>query len=775
MEDERKDKSSDAPDDMLTLARKRYEAGYQREQDNIIAAYEDMKFRAGEQWDTYAKEARAGRPMLTIDHTSPFVRQVANDIRQMRPAVNVVAVADGATKETAEVIGGMFRYIENRSEAQAAYYRAADFQIAAGMGAIRVGIQYASAASFDQEIAILPVMDPIAIVWDPDAILPTREDAGFCFVPFDISHDAFKERFPGKSFEPFDFSGGLESTWAGWHRDDSIRIAEYWFKQPDTVKLALLANGKTIELDEGTEESALDDSIVRIEERPTHKVMRAVISAGEVLEEPEEWPGRYIPIVPVIGEEIGVETNTVRRGIVRPLKDAQRSLNYHASAQVEAIALQPKAPFIGTEMNFRSHQSVWQQANTKNYPFLPYTPDPQTNGQPPQRSQPPVASQGIAEARATAAEDMQAISGIYPAALGARSNETSGKAINARAREADTGTYHFVDNFARAIRYLARVVVDLIPEVYDAERVIHIVEPDGSSKTVSINQPQGVQAMGDGFDDAQGIGDMLNDVTAGVYDVVLQSGPAYSTKREQAREGMMQLMQSMPDAAVAIVDLIAKAQEWPDAQEVAERLETMLPPAIQAKLKEKRGEPPEPPPPPPPEAQAAMAQAQAAMAKAEADKAKAEADMMKAQVEAARAQMEAQAMLNPPPVAMPIEPAQPPAPDPMETMGHDVLKARAMKELDFEFEQRRRRMDRNTAQAAEMGMGEDAAIPEQPMGPTPVEVLAQAITAQGQAFERGLMALAESMQAMSMAHTAPKRIMRDERGRVVGAETVLNG
>lgn len=634
MEAERKEKSPDSSDDLLTLARERYEAAYEADQQNIVDSYEDMKFRAGEQWPDEAKRARAERPMLTIDRTSQFVRQVANDIRQMRPGVNVVAVADGASKEVADVIAGLFRYIENRSEAQAAYYRAADFQVAAGMGAVRVEIDYAAASSFEREISITPIQDPIGIVWDSDSILPTREDAEFCFVPVDMSHAAFKKRFPDASLEEFDFAAYGASCWEGWRAEDSVRVAEYWFKAPDVVKLATLANGETIELDEGMDEKSLDAPIVNVEERPTHKVMRALVTVGQVLEEPEEWPGRYIPIVPVIGEEIGIGSRNVRRGLVRPLKDAQRMVNYHASAQVEVTALQPKAPFIGTENNFRANEEIWKRANTANVPFLPYTPDPQTGGQAPQRVQPPVASSGIAEALDRAVADMQAIAGIYPAALGAQSNETSGKAIDARAREADTGTFHYIDNFARAIRYLAKIVVDLIPEVYDAERIVHIIEPDGESKTLSINQPQGLAIDG-------AVASVANDLTVGVYDVVLQSGPSYSTKREHARDGMMQFMQTMPDAAAAIIDLIAKAQDWPDSQEVKERLELALPPPVQAMLKQKRGEPPDPPPPPPPEVMAEQAKLQQ---QSQSDQAKFQVDMAKLELEREKLAIERERM-----------------------------------------------------------------------------------------------------------------------------------
>lgn len=628
MADEVKNKPPNDGDGLITLARKRYEAGYDREADNIRAAYEDMAFRAGEQWDSAAKSARANRPMLTIDRTSQFVRQVTGDIRQMRPSVTVVPVADGAKQETAEVIEGLFRYIENRSEAQEAYYKAADHQVAAGMGAWRVATEYASGKSFDQEIAILPVLDPLSIVWDPDAQLSTREDALFCFVPIDLSRDAFKARYPDATEEEFSFDS-THPAWTGWRTDDSIRVAEYWFKEPSKVRLVTLDSGKTIEIATPEDAQKIDGAVVRDEVREAHRVMRAVISEGQVLEKAEIWPGRFIPIIPVVGEEIGLGKRVERRGIVRPMKDSQRSLNYHSSMQAEIVALQPKAPFVGTEDNFAAYETMWREANTSNRPYLIYKPDPMNGGVAPQRMQPPVSSQGIAEGIDRATADMQAISGIYPAALGAQSNETSGKAINARAREADTGTYHFIDNFSRAIRYTGRVVVDLIPHVYDAERVIRIAAADGKMKTIEVNKPQQIQVAGEN-EEIEAVGSVLNDVTVGVYDVVCQSGPSYSTKREEAREGMMQFMQTMPQAAQLIVDYIAKMQDWPYADDIAERLEKTLPPDIQNKLREERGEQPVPPPGPPPEVQLEQAKLQQ---EAQRDQAKVHVDMAKIELE----------------------------------------------------------------------------------------------------------------------------------------------
>ncbi len=272
-----------------------------------------------------------------------------------------------------------------------------------------------------------------------------------------------------------------------------------------------------------------------------------------------------------------------RRGIIRFAKDAQRAYNYGRSTQTEVTALQPKAPFIGTEKNFEQYDQIWSIANRKAFPYLPFTPDPSNGGVPPQRSSPAVSLSGVNETVALAAEDMKAVIGIYDAGLGARSNETSGKAILARQREGDVGSFVYQDNWSRAIRHTAVILNDLIPHVYDAERTIRILGEDGREELIRINQA----APGDGMAETERV---LNDVTLGAYDVVFQPGPSYSTRREEAREGMNAFMQSAPQAAALVLDLFAEAQDWPNAEKIGKRLEHLLPAELRAREAAERGE-----------------------------------------------------------------------------------------------------------------------------------------------------------------------------------------
>ncbi len=617
-----KDKDEDEGD-ILKEALKRYQAGWEHDRDNKSNAYEDLKFMVdeeGAQWDAKSRQTREdqSRPILTINKCPQFVRQITGDIRQLRPAFRVVPVDDSASEEVAsDVMPGMLRYIQERSDAKAAFFAAADQMVAAGIGHVRVYTEYASDTTFDQEIRIGPVEDGIAVVWDPDSTELTRRDAMWCIVPFDYAKATFEENWPDAKPDPLP-ELSYEAAFTDWNTAEIVRVGEYWRKVPIKRTLALYENGAIVDLtddEDGTKRADAEAGQARIEKRDGYRVERALITAGSVLEKPAKTAGSHIPIVPFIGEQTKIGRNMHRRGVIRPLRDVQRLYNYAASADAEVVALQPKAPFLGTRKNFEKYEDEWETANILNHPFLQYEPDPANSGAAPSRVQPPVGSDGVQALLLTASNDMSAVTGIYPAALGASSNETSGRAIVARQREGDTGTYLYIDAFTRGVQRCGEIVLDLIPTVYDTERTIRIVGEDGKVDKLELNK----QAPNPEFNpmDPNGDGEAtvaLNDVTIGAYHLTVEMGPSYSTKREEARDGMEGLMRTLgPEAAQLFVDLYAKAQDFPLADKIAKRAEQLLPPHIRAAEAAESGEPPPevpqvPPPPPTPEQQIEMAQ-----------------------------------------------------------------------------------------------------------------------------------------------------------------------
>lgn len=590
-----KGKSSDADSELLSEARSNYEAGYEYEQDNIRLAYDDLAFKIGEgQWDPAARAQRLneGLPCVTINVMPQYVRQITGDMRLSKPSIKVVPVDDRGDDETADVLAGLTRYIENRSDADAIYTTAADSQVSCGIGYWRVTTEYAEATTFNQEIRISGIEDSVGVICDPDAVMPTREDAKWYFIPVDISRAAYEERYPDQPVT--DWGTTADGVFSGWVTGDTIRISEYWYKKPAKRLLALLPNGSIDDLtddDDPVKLEGLKASGARIEEREGFKVYRAVITCGAVLEGPTEWPGRYIPIVPIFGEETRIGRKLIRNGIVRNAMDGQRLLNYFESKHAEVVALQPKAPWLVTDKNIELFRPEWQKANREARAFLRFTPDPTMQGFVPQRVSPPVSSQGISEGIDRAHADIQRAIGIYDASLGQKSNETSGKAIQARQREGDVGSYVYTSNWVRGIKFTGRICLDLIPHVYDTERAIRIVGEDGKEKPITINQTQIDGTSPEG----EAIARVLNDVTLGAYDVVMDTGPSFSTRREEAREMLIAFLQSAGEDGKLFLDILAKSTDLPNADEIAKRIELILPPQIQAEIRKERGEPEQPP------------------------------------------------------------------------------------------------------------------------------------------------------------------------------------
>lgn len=667
--DDDEDKNTESKSDWEAVheeALLEYDRDYARERGNIDEAYEDLRFRRGrreDQWDALALEARKGRPCLVINKLPQFIRQVTGDMRQSRPGIKVVPVDSGADIKTAEVRGGMIRYVENRSKAKHVYTTGADSQVTCGIGHWAVTTEYAHAGTFNQEIRVIGIEDSVSVLWDADSFLPTKSDADHCFVPTDMTRAKFKKKWPKAKAEGFDttlYGLGSTSWFSSWASDDYIRVVEYWKKKPIKRTLALLPDGSIEDLTDqiaGFEPKQVKAGLdwlaqqkrARIEERDSYKICRYMITMAEVLEE-SDWPGMHIPVVPVIGEEVRIGREVYRHGIVRYARDPQRMENYYASAETEVIALQPKAPWLGTKKQFENNYDLWETANTEAHPFLEYTPDPAAPGAP-QRVQPPVGSPAISEAKVRNSDDMKAVIGIYDASLGAKSNETSGIAIARRDAQGDTGTFVYHDNFALAIERTGEIINELFPKIYDTQRTVQILGDDGKPDFVEINKPQIVD----------GVQKVLHDMTSGSYDVVMEQGPNYATKREQAQDGMTEFIRAFPPAAPVMGDLYAKAMDWPNAEQIGERLEELLPPPIKAKMqadKQKReqaaGQPPSPEQQQEQEAQQAaqqqaqqaqalqMAEAQAKVEEAQAKAAKAKADAVKAQADAEKAQYEAQ-------------------------------------------------------------------------------------------------------------------------------------
>lgn len=570
--------------DLLREIRDRFARAQNAERDNREAAHQDLQFMAGEsQWDDTAKAARVadGRPVLTINRMPQFVRQVLGDIRQNRPAIRVGPSDDQADQDIAKLLEGLIRQIERASNGQRVYINAAESSVACGIGHFRVLTEYSNDDAFEQDIRIRLIKNALSVYWDPSAEDPLKRDARYCFVSTFMDEDEFRETYPNASLTDFDHEE-QEDRHGDWHHENRVRVVEYWVKEPTTKKLAQVQDaGKviTVDITDVPEEELADLNIVNQREVLSHKVRWYLATGSEILEDDTEWAGRYIPIIPVVGEETQIGERTVRCGIIRHAKDPQRMYNYWRSAQTEQVALQPKAPWLATAKQVKNYLTSWKTANTDNKSVLLYDVD--EKAPPPQRQMPPVISQGMTQEVGLAADDMKATTGVYDAALGAKSNETSGVAIRARQTESDTGTFVYIDNLSAAIEYAGQILVDLIPRIYDTERQVLVLGEDDSEEFAAINTvvqgPEGPI--------------VLNDLSVGEYDVTVTTGPAYSTRRIEAAQSMLDFAQAVPMSAQFIMDLIAKNMDWPGAEEISERLRKMLPPGVAEPTEEELNSP----------------------------------------------------------------------------------------------------------------------------------------------------------------------------------------
>lgn len=562
---------------------------------------DDLRFMAGSpdnqwQWPADVLSTRGSvqgqtinaRPCLTINKLPQHVRQVTNEQRQNRPSGKVIPADDNADVEVAEIFNGVMRHIEYMSDADVAYDTACDNQVTYGEGYIRLITEYCDEDSFDQDIRIMRVRNSFSVYMDPTIQDPCGADAEWCFVTEDILKSDYERMFPDATPISTLMSQGVgNESMAQWLAEDTIRIAEYFYKDYEKATLHLYPDNQTAF--KGTPQDANLQAMfgkpIRTREVDRQKVMWMKTNGFDILDE-REWPGKWIPVVRVIGNEWEVEGRMYISGLVRNAKDAQRMYNYWTSQEAEMLALAPKAPFIGYGGQFEGYEQQWKTANTTNWPYLEVNPDV-TDGAGgvlplPQRAQPPLPQTGLIQAKMGAGEDIKATTGQYDASLGQQGNERSAKAIVAREKQGDVGTYHYVDNLARAIRHITRQVVNLIPKIYDTQRIARIIGVDGDVSMVKFNptQPEPVKEVRDM--ETGGLIEKIYNPGVGTYDVMVTTGPGYMTKRQEALDAMSQILQSNPQLWGVAGDLFIKNMDWPGAQEMAERFKKILDPKVLA-------------------------------------------------------------------------------------------------------------------------------------------------------------------------------------------------
>lgn len=619
-----------AKDDLLKEIRDHLTLCISVESDERREAIECFSFVYGNQWPDEMRQLRQveKRPALTNNRLPAFVHQVVNDLRQNRPGIKVHAVDSGADVETAGVLQGVIRHTEYASNADFSYDTAVSHAVIGGRGWFRLTTDYCDEKSFDQDPKFARIPNPFTVYGDPYSTEPDGSDQTRCLITEMLPRSEFKAQYPkadATSMQNLPAGSGDGSS--VWLTEDSVRVAEYYRVETESQKLYRLQDGSSAWEDELPEEAMAmvmlgDDGqpVSRMSER--RKVCWYKVTAVDILEQ-ADIPCKWIPVFPVYGEEHIVNGKIRRCGMVKHAIDPMRMFNFWTTSATEEVSLRPKAPYIGAVGQFETAKKDWRSANTRSLAFLEYDPitTDGVHAPPPQRQQMADVPTGAIQMLALAEGNIKATMGLFDASLGNRGNATSGRQELAQQKEGDTATFHFGDNLTRTIRHVGRCLVDMIPRIYDTQRIVRILGEDDKMEKAEVNAPniEGKQ------DENGSVKNVLNDLSVGRYDVTISSGPSYATKRQEQAEAMLQIGQAAPQLWQTAGDLLIRNMDWNGADEIADRFKRSIPPQIVGEESEQQL---------PPQVQQVLQQAQGEIQQLQQQLQEAQSGMDKAKLDA---------------------------------------------------------------------------------------------------------------------------------------------
>ena len=589
-------------DPVVQEARRRFDRCNEWEGEWRQRFLRDIKFAYGDsengfQWPNAIRNARenSARPCLTLNLIRSHNKMISNEMRKNKSEVKFLGMGNGATADSAGVMQDLFRHTQQISDAQhLALPVARQWAVDGGVGYCRLVTRYEADDSFDQEVYLDPVDDPMQVFLDPDIHVGGNAlDAKFAFIFDDVPKQDFREAYPDlygrmKGTEPLGLGGS-----PGDRRGEShVRVCEYFRKVPKRSELvSFLHEGQRFTFPrqrferliraKEARDGILDRETTRLREVTSDEVEWYLIVGSEVIEK-TIWLGKYIPILRCLGEETVIEGRLDRKGHTRYMLDGQRMFNYFASAQIEGLSLQTKAPWLAPAKAIEEHEAVWRMSNIDNPAVLPYNHvDPEGNPEvpipPPQRIDPPAASPGFQQAMENSRQQIMMVSGQYENQLGEPGNERTGAAINARRNQSATANFHFQDNYEGMLIALGKQLLDLYPRLYDTKRIKRIVANDGIEYDLVIDP--GLRAGYAQEQDHQGqvIKRVMNPLV-GKFEVAASVGPAHDTRREETVENMTLILTQAPGLIPLLGDVLLKNMQFEGAQEAALRLRRMVPP-----------------------------------------------------------------------------------------------------------------------------------------------------------------------------------------------------
>jgi hypothetical protein len=551
----------DTVEDFLQDMREEYQLDYDFDKDNRDNALEDKLFTAGQQWDPIVLEQRKGLPCLVINSVPQFIAQLVGDWRESKRGVKVLPTEEG-DKDLADVRADLVRSIETQSRADRAYDNAFESSVQCGDGAFRVAVEYAKDDVFDQDIFIRPIDDALSVVWDRLSVDPTGRDARHCFVDDLIPTKDFERKWPDA--KPSELSNREYSQMVSerWIESDGVRVTEYWRLIDRDRLLVLFEDGSVRFVDQNLDELVTKHgNPVKSRVAPCTYAQMHLVTGFDILAGPYEYRLNRLPIIRMSGRVVNVAGQRIRYGIVRFMKDSVRLRNFHRSVAAEQLGYAPKAQWIATESAVEGYEDELRKAHLSRDPLIKVSDDA-IIGQNIQRLDPPKWQAALHQEAEANVQDMKDVTGIHDASLGIKSNETSGRAINARQREGDIAAITYYDNGNAAVLEAGDVMNQLISQIYDGTRIIRVIGEDEKTKFLKINDPNDPRSP---------------DLSVGRYDVALATGASYTTRRVEAAQAMMDAVQVWPQLLQVAGDLVAKAQDWPGADDLAERLKKTIP------------------------------------------------------------------------------------------------------------------------------------------------------------------------------------------------------
>ena len=596
---------------ILTEARERLNWAATNESENRAEMVDDLYFKVGtNRWPARLKKRRerAGRPCEDIDILSGQLDLIMGELKQNKISAKILPTNRPATEKTADVMEGLIRNIEIQSSAEIAIDTATEGMVDCGFGCLRVAEEYCDGDVFNKRLKIKRMKNQFSAYFDPSAEEWDKRDARWAFIVEDVSETEYQKRYPDHTPMNWPMSGIGDKLRRWWYGEKTVRVAEYWVKVPrdktyyllddlrvvlkedwDKIKDELKDKEKIVyrDADDIIQEADSEDDVPdEFKERmavinrcpkvksehtvPGHDVIQYIIDGGQVLSGPNKWNGRYIPIIPMYGKETHIEGKDYVRGQIRKAKGPQRLYNYERNAEIERVALSKIPAVVMTPQQLEGHEDSWSIESNSRVGVYNHIEGQQGI----QFTNPPQASSGNVQQALAAVDDIKSTTSVFDATRGARSNETSGIAINARKSQSNMANFSYTDNRVRAARYMYEILVDMIPRTYTKERQEVIIGRDGSDKLVTINQVETDIETGEEV--------IINDVTLGQYGVVVSVGPYYETQRMEFADKMIQLARFVPIIGQVGADIIVNSFGIHDADRLVERIRRAMPPQLVA-------------------------------------------------------------------------------------------------------------------------------------------------------------------------------------------------